>query len=113
MQPPYKFTRPKGAAGPRLRAERKTPPHANGGPGPGDNPSYPSNTVPNPLNLSHDALAALTVTVLGVIQQKKDVPKKVRQPISAKVKERVVRESEPRRKNLAVRQFDDRKAPMN
>ena len=113
MQPPYRFTRPKGGAGPRIRAECRTPTHANGGPGPGDDPSYPSNTIPNPLNLSQDALAALTLTVLGVIQQKKEVPKKVRQPVSKNVKERVVRESDPRRKNLAVRQFDDRKPPMN
>ena len=53
----------KGAAGPKLRAQ-------HGGDANSDSNSesdipQPLNTLPNPLNLSHDALAALTNTVLG------------------------------------------------
>ena len=60
--PPYKFSKPEGGTGPHLRMEpsqKKILPDTN-------SPPHALDTIPNPLNLPLDALAALTCTVLGV-----------------------------------------------
>ena len=44
-----------------------------GGDSGSNNPPNALNTIPNPLNLPHDALAALTHTVLGVIGHRDDL----------------------------------------
>ena len=104
--------------GSRQNARRtQIPPDTSNSPDTDDesnNPPHVLNTIPNPLNLSHDALAALTRTVLGVIGQKDDLlaSKVTRRRItSQKIKQPTIRASKTRRKELGVMQFVDQKAP--
>ena len=124
---PYKFSKPRGGAGPRLRAqpsqipsddrdgsfESDDPPHIKDSDSESDDPQ-PLNTIPNPLNLSNDALVALTNTVLGVIGQRDDLlASRVRRRriTSQKIKQPTIRASKTRRKELGVRQIVDQKTP--
>jgi hypothetical protein len=111
VPPPYKFSKPKGGAGVRLRAQPSQIVPNIDGDSESDDPPHPLNAIPNPLNLSHDALAALTRTVLGVIGQKDDLlTRQVRRRItSQKIKQPTVRASKTRRKELGVMQFVDKK----
>lgn len=106
VPPPYKFSKPKGGAGPRLKAQ--IPPNTASNSESDDDPPQAFNTIPNPLNLPHDALAALTRTVLGVIGQRDDLlacQMKRRRITSQKIKQPTVRASKTRRKELGVMQF--------
>jgi len=124
VPPHYKFSRPKGGAGPRLRAQAtptRMPSDTEGDSefdGPPDSgsesndPPQTLNTIPNPLNLPHDALVALTRTVLGVIGHKDDLlANRVRRRriTSQKIKQPTVRASKTRRKRLGVMDFIDQK----
>jgi hypothetical protein len=123
---PYKFSKPKGGAGPKLREQpsRKPPGDKDSNaefddPDSGsesDNPPQPLNTIPNPLNLPHDALVALTNTVLGVIGQRDDLMasqiRRRRRIKSQKIKQPTIRASKTRRKQLGVRRFVDQKILM-
>ena len=79
-----------------------------------NSPLHALDTMPNPLNLPLDALAALTHTVLGVMQQHNNnltsTPR--REIISEKIKAPVVWERGTRCKVLVLRQFFGHKAPM-
>lgn len=106
VHPPYKFSKPKGGAGPRLRAEpSQIQPDKDG------RPSHTSNTASNPLGLAPDALAALTRTILGVMQQD-NIPMPRRKPsrkiVSEKIKQPTVRETGTRRKELGVRKVSQK-----
>lgn len=120
MPRPVTFLKPKGGAGPKLRAQASRIPPGGGDINPSDSssesddPPQPLNTLPNPLNLSHDALTALTNTVLGVIGQRDDLlasRMRRRKIISEKIKQPTIRASKTRRKELGVRQFVDQKRP--
>src|SRR5271156_1307506 len=81
---PYKFAR----RGPRPQVEHGSP-----------KPDYPSHSlkaISNPLTLSHETLAAITCTVLNVIQEKntgtQDVPRRERKVTSENVKMPTIRE---------------------
>ena len=102
---PYKFSKPKGGAGPKLRAQPSRILPDDPSESESDNPPQPLNTLPNPLNLSHDALAALTNTVLGVIGQRDDLlasRMRRRRIASQKIKQPTIRASNTRRKELGV-----------
>src|SRR5271155_3329070 len=93
---PYKFAR----QGPCPQVE-------HGRPKP-DYPSHSLNVISNPLNLSHETLAAITRTVLNVIQEKnagtQDVLRRGRKVRSEKIKMPTIREkNEDKRKKLTVR----------
>ena len=79
-----------------------------------NSPPHSLNTIPNPLNLPLDTLAALTCTVLGVMQQHNNNPTSNlrRKIVSEKIKAPVVQERGTRCKVLTVRQFFGHKAPM-
>ncbi|KAF8805354.1 hypothetical protein BYT27DRAFT_7213264 [Phlegmacium glaucopus] len=70
VQPPYKFLKPKGGGGPCLQVKPSQVLPDTDGSSESDNPPHVFNTIPNPLNLPHDTLVALTQTILGVIGQK-------------------------------------------
>jgi hypothetical protein len=115
VPPPYKFSKPKGGAGPRLRAQPSQIPPNTDGNSESDDPPQALNTIPNPLNLPYDALAALTHTVLGVIGHRDDLLAsrvKRRRITSEKIKQPTVRASKTRRKELGVMLFVDQKSPM-
>lgn len=99
VHPPYRFSNPKGGAGPRLREN------------PSDgSPSQTSNTIPNPLDLPLDAVAAFTRTILGVMQEEGNIPRRkpTRKIVSEKIKQPAVREAGTRRKKLGVRKIPQR-----
>jgi hypothetical protein len=109
---PYKFSKPKGGAGPRLQAQPSSDTDSNSE---FDDPPQALNTIPNPLNLPHDALVALTNTVLGVIGQRDDLlasQMRRRRITSQKIKQPTIRASKTRRKVLGVKQFVGQKTPM-
>ena len=111
---PYAFSKPKGGAGPKLRPSQIPQGNYDSSESESDNPPQPLNTLPNPLNLSHDALTALTNTVLGVIGQRDDLfysRMRRRKIISEKIKQPTIRASETRRKKLGVRQYVNQKTP--
>jgi hypothetical protein len=112
---PVTFLKPKGGAGPKLRAQAsRIDINPSDSSSESDDPPQPLNTLPNPLNLSHDALTALTNTVLGVIGQRDDLlasRMRRRKIISEKIKQPTIRASKTRRKELGVRQFVDQKRP--
>ena len=127
---PRTFSKPKGGAGPKLRAQpSRIPPSGKNihvefdnpesdtqtdSDYESDNPPQPLNTLPNPLNLSHDALTALTNTVLGVIGQRDDLfysRMRRRKITSEKIKQPTIRASQTRRKKLGVRQSVNQKTP--
>jgi hypothetical protein len=127
---PYKFSKPKGGAGPRPRAqtplddrgsgsepdEPDDPLYTNSNSDFDDDPPHPLNNIPNSLNLPHDALVALTNTVLGVIGQRDDLcasRMKRRRITSEKIKQPTIRASMTRRKQLGVRRFVDQKTPAD
>ena len=124
MPRPYTFSKPKGGAGLKLRAQPSRIPRGDinstfnnpsDSSSESDNPPQPLNTLPNPLNLSNDALAALTNTVLGVIGQRDDLlasRMRRRRIRSEKIKQPTIRASKNRWKQLGVRQFVDQKTPM-
>lgn len=112
MPRPYKFSKPKGGAGPRLQAQPSSDTDSNSE---FDDPPQALNTIPNPLNLPHDALVALTNTVLGVIGQRDDLlasQMRRRRITSQKIKQPTIRASKTRRKVLGVKQFVGQKTPM-
>jgi hypothetical protein len=123
VPPPYKFSKPKGGAGPKLRAQSPQARIPSGGgdsdsesnddsSSESDSPPQPLNSLPNPLDLSPEALTALTNTVLGVIGQRDDLMAsrmKRRRIASQKIKQPTIRASMTRRKKLGVRQFVDQK----
>jgi hypothetical protein len=111
---PFRFSKPKGGAGPKLKAQPSRIPPGGGdinsefdNPSGSANPPQPLNTLPNPLNLSLDALAALTNTVLGVIGQRDDLMasqiKRRRRITSEKIKQPTIRASKTRRKMLGAK----------
>jgi hypothetical protein len=116
---PYRYSKPKGGTHPEPRAQpsRIQPggDSSSESDDESDDPPQPLNTIPNPLNLSHDALTALTNTVLGVIGQRDDLlasRMRRRRITSEKIKQPTIRPSKTRRKELGVRQFVDQKIPM-
>jgi hypothetical protein len=114
VPPPYKFSKPKGGAGRRLRAQPPQIPPETDSDSESGNPPYALNTIPNPLNLPPDALAALTRTVLGVIGHRDDLlasQVRRRRITSQNIKQPTVRASKTRRKELGVMQFVDQKTP--
>ena len=93
MPVPYKFAR----RGPRPRAEHDSPEP--------DDPSHSLNAISNSLNFSRETLAAITHTVLSVIQEKntgiQDVPRRGRKVRSEKIKMLMIREkNDDRRKKI-------------
>src|SRR5271168_3656218 len=90
---PYKFAR----RGPRPRAEHDSPEP--------DDPSHSLNAISNSINFSRETLAAITRTVLSVIQEKnagiQDVPRRGRKVRSEKIKMLMIREkNDDRRKKI-------------
>lgn len=115
MPPPYKFSKPKGGTGPKIRAQpSRIPPDDPFDPSDNNSDDAPQllNTLPNPLNLSNNALAALTNTVLGVIGQRDDLlasRMKRRRIALQKIKQLTIQASNTRRKKLGVRQLIDQR----
>ena len=103
VHPPYKFSKPRGGAGPRLQGEPSQIHQDN------------LNTISNPLNLPLDELMTITCTILSVMQKEENIlrhaPK--RKIISQKIKMLMVRASGTRHKKLVVGKLVDFKAPMD
>ncbi|KAF8817368.1 hypothetical protein BYT27DRAFT_7247260 [Phlegmacium glaucopus] len=104
VPPPYKFSKPKGGGGPRLQVKPSQVPPDTDSSSESDSPPHAINTIPNPLNLPHDALVVLTQTVLGVIRHKDilSTQKRRRKIKSRKIRQPTVRESGTSRKKLGA-----------
>jgi hypothetical protein len=103
VHPPYKFSKPRGGAGPRLWGK------------PSQIHQDTSNMISNPLNLPLDELTTMTCTILSMMQKEGNIlthtPR--RKIISQKIKMLTVWASGTRHKKLAVGKLIDFKVLMD